>query len=159
LAPHTKKKKYKKYIYIWKKSKKKGAQNSAVLNGTVLLLPLDAQQGKNLCSPATLLLSLSLPKQKKINQQRPPLAKTLTRGLPPDEKTEGTSPPGNLRRLPSGCPATLLPLCHDWTGVVAPPFFPYQYQHRERSKGGFWEDYRKEIEEKTKRKRGTDERK
>jgi len=75
----------------------------------VLLLPLDAQQGKNLCSPATLLLSLSLPKQKKINQQRPPLAKTLTRGLPPDEKTEGTTPRATL----GGCPV-----------AARPPYYP-----------------------------------
>jgi len=38
--------------------------------------------------------------------------------------------------LPKGFSATL-PVCHDWTGVVAlsPPFHPYKYQGRETHRG------------------------
>jgi hypothetical protein len=61
-----------------------------------------------------------------LSPKNPKTDKTHTHGLPPDEKKERDKP---CDRRPSGYLA-ILPLCHDWTGVVALsfPFPPYKYQ-------------------------------
>jgi len=86
---------------------------------------------EEVCSPVFFLLSLFLP-----TCTNPDKTHTTPPHLPLDEKIEGTSLRAALRRQPSGRPATL-PLCHDWTRVVAlSPSFPfYKYQGKEMSKG------------------------
>jgi hypothetical protein len=91
--------------------------------------------------PCIVSLSLSLSKTDKAH----------THGLPPDEKKRGVKP---CDRRPSGYLA-ILPLCHDWTGVVALsfPFSPYKYQGTkkrmdEKKKKGTTKKNREKREEK-----------
>ena len=87
-----------------------------------LFLPVDAHKQGNKKIVPLHCLSPSLSQKPK----NPKTDKTHTHGLPPDEKKRGDKP---CDRRPSGYLA-ILPLCHDWTGVVALsfPFPPYKYQ-------------------------------
>jgi len=91
-----------------------------------------------------------------LSPKNPKTDKTHTHGLPPDEKKERDKP---CDRRPSGYLA-ILPLCHDWTGVVALsfPFPPYKYQgtkkrtDEEKKEKGTTKKNREERGEKHKRK-------
>jgi hypothetical protein len=97
-------------------------------------------------SPAFLLsLFLSFLKPRKTRQNIL-LTRTLTHGLPLDEKTEGISPCGwpwgccLVATWPSPTPVPWL----DRVGALSPPFPPYKYQGREMKGGGEEKRRRKE---------------
>ena len=115
--------------------KKKRAQNNVVLNGIVLFLPLDTQQGKKrFCSPA-FSRSPSLLKPKKPTRPTPHLMPCHW-----GKNAEGASPTVALGRLPSGCQPPPTPV--SWLDMGSRSlslFFPINTSGEKGKEGGGFE--------------------